>query len=97
MFDEPTIGLHPRDVATLLGVLDDLIRSGATVIVVEHDLDLVANADHIVDMGPGGGDEGGRVVAVGSVEEVRHDRASGIGPWLDRHLARSPAPTRLGS
>ncbi|MDN5918879.1 MAG: excinuclease ABC subunit UvrA [Pseudonocardia sp.] len=89
VFDEPTVGLHPRDVATLLGVFSELVRSGATVIVVEHDLDLIANADHIVDMGPGGGDEGGRVVAAGSVEDIRSSTASVIGGSLDRHLSRA--------
>ena len=62
VFDEPTIGLHPLDVRTLLGVFQTLIESGATVIVIEHDLDVIRNADYIVDMGPGGGAEGGRAV-----------------------------------
>jgi excinuclease ABC subunit A len=87
VFDEPTIGLHPRDVAGLLGVFSRLIDAGATVIVIEHDLDLIANADQITDMGPGGGDRGGRIVASGSVEHIRHCADSVIGPWLDRHLS----------
>ena len=60
VFDEPTIGLHPLDVQTLLGVFQTLIDNGATVIVIEHDLDVIRSADYIVDMGPGGGEEGGR-------------------------------------
>jgi len=87
VFDEPTIGLHPRDVATLVGVLDRLIAQGATVIVIEHDLDLIANCDWIIDMGPGGGTEGGRVIATGTVDEICADPDSVIGPWLRRHLA----------
>ncbi len=65
VFDEPTIGLHPLDVQTLLGVFQTLIENGGTVIVIEHDLDVISNADYIVDMGPGGGDKGGRIVAAG--------------------------------
>ena len=63
MFDEPTIGLHPRDVEVLLGVLGSLVDAGATVVVIEHDLDLIRNADYVIDMGPGGGETGGRIVA----------------------------------
>ena len=63
VFDEPTIGLHPLDVKTLLEVFQTLIDNGATVIVIEHDLDVIKNADYIIDMGPGGGNEGGRIVA----------------------------------
>lgn len=63
VFDEPTIGLHPLDVATLIGVLQSLIEQGATVVVIEHDLDMIANADYVIDMGPGGGETGGRIVA----------------------------------
>lgn len=70
VFDEPTIGLHPRDVETLLAVFEDLIRHGATVIVIEHDLDVIGHADYIIDMGPGGGNEGGRVVAAGTPEGI---------------------------
>jgi len=71
VFDEPTIGLHPLDVEVLLGVLQDLVDHGATVVVIEHDLDMIANADYIVDMGPGGGEAGGRIVACGTPDEVR--------------------------
>ena len=71
VFDEPTIGLHPKDVETLLKVFRTLIGHGATVIVIEHDLDVIRNADYIIDMGPGGGEDGGRIIACGSPEEVR--------------------------
>ena len=63
VFDEPTIGLHPLDVRTLLNVFQQLLDLGATVVVIEHDLDVIRNADYIVDMGPGGGIDGGRIVA----------------------------------
>ena len=76
MFDEPTIGLHPLDVEVLLGVLQDLVDHGATVVVIEHDLDMIANADYIVDMGPGGGEAGGRIVACGTPDEVRANSES---------------------
>ena len=68
VFDEPTIGLHPLDVQTLASVSRSLIESGATVIVIEHDLDIIKSADYIVDMGPGGGESGGRIVACGTPE-----------------------------
>ena len=71
VFDEPTIGLHPSDVQTLLGVFRRLIAHGATVIVIEHDLDVIRSADYIVDMGPGGGSEGGTIVISGTPSEVR--------------------------
>ena len=71
IFDEPTIGLHPLDVRTLLGVFQTLIDSGATVIVIEHDLDVIRNADYIIDMGPGGGEEGGRIVATGTPQQIK--------------------------
>ncbi len=82
VFDEPTIGLHPKDVQTLLDVFQTLIEHGATVIVIEHDLDVLRNADYMIDMGPGGGDAGGRIVAVGMPEEVAADRASVTGRYL---------------
>ncbi|MFG2886259.1 excinuclease ABC subunit UvrA [Streptomyces sp. NPDC048297] len=85
VFDEPTVGLHPRDVATLLGVLDRLITAGATVVAVDHDLDLIANADHIIDMGPGGGPDGGRIVATGTPRRVAASSDSLTG----RHLAKT--------
>ena len=82
VFDEPTIGLHPLDVQTLLAVFDRLVSSGATVIVIEHDLDVIRNADYIIDMGPGGGESGGRIVAVGTPEEIRENRESITGSFL---------------
>lgn len=82
VFDEPTIGLHPLDVRTLLGVLQHLIDLGATVIVIEHDLDLIRNADYIIDMGPGGGNSGGRIVASGTPAQVAASPASLTGKYL---------------
>ena len=82
VFDEPTIGLHPSDVETLLAVFRRLIESGATVIVIEHDLDVIRNADYIIDMGPGGGEAGGRIVACGTPDEIREDPASITGRYL---------------
>ena len=82
VFDEPTIGLHPLDVRTLIGVFRTLIANGATVIVIEHDLDLIRSADYIIDMGPGGGEDGGRIVAVGTPEEIRASAESITGRYL---------------
>ena len=82
VFDEPTIGLHPLDVQTLLLVFDRLVESGATVIVIEHDLDVIRNADYIIDMGPGGGEQGGRIVAAGTPEEIAQNTENVTG----RHL-----------
>ena len=82
VFDEPTIGLHPLDVRTLLGVFQTLIENGATVIVIEHDLDVIRNADYIIDMGPGGGEEGGRIVATGTPEEMKKAPESRTGQYL---------------
>lgn len=82
VFDEPTIGLHPLDVQTLLRVFDRLVNSGATVIVIEHDLDVIRNADYIIDMGPGGGEQGGRIVAVGTPEEIAKNSESVTGKYL---------------
>ena len=70
VFDEPTIGLHPLDVQVLLGVFDRLVQAGATVVVIEHDLDVIRNADYIVDMGPSGGVLGGRIVCAGTPGQV---------------------------
>ena len=82
VFDEPTIGLHPLDVRALLEVFQKLIDSGATVLVIEHDLDMIAAADYVVDMGPGGGEAGGRVVAVGTPGQIRENRDSVTGRYL---------------
>ena len=87
VFDEPTIGLHPLDVKTLLDVFGTLIEHGATVIVIEHDLDVIRSADYIIDMGPGGGEEGGRVVAAGTPEGYpepsgKHHRKLSVTPHI---------------
>lgn len=82
IFDEPTIGLHPLDVQTLLQVFQTLVDNGATVVVIEHDLDVIRNADYIIDMGPGGGEAGGRIVACGIPEEVRENKESVTGRYI---------------
>ncbi|WP_353891054.1 excinuclease ABC subunit UvrA [uncultured Victivallis sp.] len=82
VFDEPTIGLHPLDVQVLLGVFQTLIENGATVVVIEHDQDMIRNADYIIDMGPGGGEEGGRIVAAGTPDEIMRNPASITGRYL---------------
>ena len=82
VFDEPTIGLHPKDVETLMSVFRTLIDHGATVIVIEHDLDVIRSADYIIDMGPGGGEDGGRVVASGSPDEIRKCEESMTGRFI---------------
>ena len=82
VFDEPTIGLHPLDVQSLLGVFQHLIENGATLIVIEHDLDVIRNADWIIDMGPGGGAEGGRIVVSGTAEDVKKCPESATGRYL---------------
>ena len=82
VLDEPSIGLHPLDVQVLLGVFQALLDNGATVIVIEHDLDVIRNADYVIDMGPGGGDAGGRIVAEGTPQEIQENRASVTGKYL---------------
>ena len=82
VFDEPTIGLHPLDVQTLLTVFQTLIESGATVIVIEHDLDVIRSADYILDMGPGGGEAGGRLVACGTPEQIKNAADSVTGKFI---------------
>ena len=84
IFDEPTIGLHPLDVRTLLGVFQTLIDNGGTVVVIEHDLDVIRSADYIIDMGPVGGEEGGRIVASGTPEEIVRTPESCTGRYLRR-------------
>jgi excinuclease ABC subunit A len=86
VLDEPTTGLHPADVALLAEQLHRLVEAGNTVVVVEHDMDIIANADWIIDMGPGGGDEGGRVVAVGPPNAIARTRSSRTGRYLARKL-----------
>ena len=82
VFDEPTIGLHPLDVQTLLGVFQALVDQGATVLVNEHDLDVIRNADYVIDMGPGGGAAGGRVVAVGTPKQIAANKDSITGKYI---------------
>ena len=82
VFDEPTIGLHPLDVQTLLGVFQALVDQGATVLVIEHDLDVIRNADYVIDMGPGGGAAGGRVVAVGTPTQIAANKDSITGKYI---------------
>ncbi len=88
VFDEPTIGLHPLDVELLLGVLQRLIDHGATVVVIEHDLDMIANADFVIDLGPGGGDAGGRIVCAGTPAEVAACPQSITGRYIAEELER---------
>lgn len=82
IFDEPTIGLHPLDVRTLLQVFETLVENGATVLVIEHDLDVMRNADYMIDMGPGGGEAGGRIVAAGTPEQIRKNENSITGKYI---------------
>ena len=86
VFDEPTIGLHPLDVQVLLGVFSHLVDNGATVIVIEHDLDVIANSDYLIDMGPGGGYQGGRIVAQGTPEELASNLSSLTGKYLKEKM-----------
>ena len=86
VFDEPTIGLHPLDVQSLLDVFRKLIDNKATVIVIEHDLDVIRNADYIIDMGPGGGDDGGKIIACGTPEEIADSVQSVTGKFLKQLL-----------
>ena len=82
VFDEPSIGLHPLDVQVLLGVFQALLDHGATVVVIEHDLDVIRNADYVIDMGPGGGEAGGRIIANGTPQEIRENKNSITGKYL---------------
>ena len=82
LFDEPSIGLHPLDVRVLLKVFQALLDNGATVVVIEHDLDVIHNADYVIDMGPGGGDAGGRIVACGTPQEIKRNKDSITGRFL---------------
>ena len=91
ILDEPTTGLHFHDVAKLLDVLHELVDQGNTVIVIEHNLEVIKTADWIVDLGPEGGDEGGHVVAVGTPEEIAANLASYTGHYLRQVLTRRPS------
>ena len=86
VFDEPTIGLHPLDVEVLLGVLQRLIDNGAAVVAIEHDLDMIANADYVIDMGPCGGEAGGRVASCGTPEEIAACGQSVTGRYIREEL-----------
>ncbi|GAA1446518.1 excinuclease ABC subunit UvrA [Mycobacterium cookii] len=88
LLDEPTAGLHPADTALLLRQLHRLVDAGNTVVLVEHDLDTIATADWVIDLGPGGGDRGGQVVATGTPDDIAAAPGSATGPYLARHLAR---------
>ena len=82
VLDEPSVGLHPLDTQALVGVLDRLLAKGATIVLVEHDLDLIATADHVIDMGPGGGAAGGRIIATGTPEQIAASTDSITGQYL---------------
>jgi excinuclease ABC subunit A len=97
VFDEPSTGLHPLDVATLVGVFGRLLEAGATIIVIDHDLDLLAAADHLIDMGPGGGPDGGHILAAGTPEDVARAPDSATGPWLAEHLGLPEAQQHAAS
>lgn len=88
VFDEPTTGLHPQDIRKLLSVFDSLIAAGRTLIVIEHDLDMIANADYVLDMGPGGGAEGGKIIASGTPQELCQNGESATGAYLRRYAPR---------
>jgi excinuclease ABC subunit A len=91
LLDEPTTGLHFDDISKLIGVLDRLVEGGNTVIVVEHNMDVIKVADHIIDLGPEGGDLGGQLVATGTPEEIARDRRSYTGRYLRDVLAVNKA------
>jgi excinuclease ABC subunit A len=95
VFDEPSTGLHPLDVATLAGVFDRLLDAGATIIVIDHDLDLLTAADHLIDMGPGGGPDGGLILAAGTPEDVARAPCSATGPWLAEHMSLPGTAQRI--
>ncbi|KRL67617.1 excinuclease abc, subunit a [Companilactobacillus versmoldensis DSM 14857 = KCTC 3814] len=86
IFDEPTVGLHPKDVSVLVDVMDQLLDHHATIIVIEHDLDLIANADYINDLGPEGGINGGKIVATGTPQDICYNDESITGKYLKQHL-----------
>ena len=97
ILDEPTTGLHFHDVAQLLGVLQRLVDAGNTMVVIEHNLDVIKSADWVIDLGPGGGEHGGRIVAEGTPEAVAANPASLTGQYLARLLARPAAAIRTGT
>ena len=89
ILDEPTTGLHPADIQHLLDVLNRLVDSGNTIVIIEHNLDVIKTADHIIDLGPEGGDNGGRVVASGGIDEVMACEQSHTGQFLRRKFLSS--------
>jgi excinuclease ABC subunit A len=89
VLDEPTTGLHPSDVEKLVTQLDALVEAGNTVILVEHEMRVIAHSDWVIDVGPGAGDEGGRIVASGPPEEIAQAAGSRTAPYLARFLAGS--------
>ena len=91
VLDEPTTGLHAEDVTKLMAQLDGLVESGNTVIVVEHDMRVVASSDYVIDIGPGAGEDGGRVVAAGTPAEVSRARRSQTAPFLERFMTSNVA------
>lgn len=93
ILDEPTTGLHSEDIAHLLAVLDRLVEQGDTVLVIEHNLDVIKTADYVIDLGPEGGDEGGRIMAAGTPEQVAKIHASYTGRFLRAHFTREPSVT----
>jgi excinuclease ABC subunit A len=86
LFDEPTIGLHPDDISTLLGCFQQLVEEGHTLVVIEHNLDMIKCADHIIDLGPEGGNKGGKIVAEGTPEDIIQTPTSHTGSYLKKHL-----------
>ncbi|MDO8688310.1 MAG: excinuclease ABC subunit UvrA, partial [Dehalococcoidales bacterium] len=96
ILDEPTTGLSFEDVAALLRVLQRLVDLGNTVITIEHHLDVIKNADYIIDLGPGAGDEGGYIVATGTPEEVAREKSSATGQYLSRILSKNQEYALIG-
>ena len=94
ILDEPTTGLHFDDVRKLLDVLHELVETGNTVVVIEHNLEVIKTADWIIDLGPDGGDGGGAVVATGTPEDIADHATSYTGQYLAPHLGRKPATKR---
>ncbi len=86
LFDEPTVGLHADDIVKLLHIFQRLVEMGNTVVIIEHNLDVIAAADYLIDMGPGSGNQGGRVVAAGTPEEIARNKGSLTAPYLSEHL-----------
>jgi excinuclease ABC subunit A len=97
ILDEPTTGLHPTDVEKLMAQLDGLVEQGNSVIVIEHDMHIVAESDWVIEIGPGAGDEGGRIVVAGTPEQVMSEPASRTAPHLTHYLKAATKPTTNGT